>query len=967
MTPTAAVKGELVRSRSRPSRRRRRQRQGRGHDQPRNVAAGGRRTSYGRLRPSAVLEGPANNVGPVRGFRRGWRPLPPLLVIGVVVLAGCGGGGGGGTTTTAPPPPTSGQAGQGQGQLPAGDGQGGVRLQKIGDFDQPVYVTQPPGDDRDLFVVEQTGRVQVVRDGEPRLQALPRPQRPDHVLGHRAGPALARLRARLPEVGAPVRRLHRHRRRHAGGRVPPLRVGSAGRRPAERPRGPGRGPAVRRTTTAACSCSAPDRPLLYIGLGDGGSEGDPNRTGQDLSTLLGKILRIDPAPLRRDAPTRSRTPTRSSAVRAPGRRSTPTGCATRGASPSTRRPGRWRSATWGRTAGRRSTWSHGARAWARTSAGRPTRGSTASTTTSRPRTRCRRSSSTATTPGCSITGGYVVRDRTLPSLYGRYLYGDFCAGQLRSFTASARPARHRRPRARARGPVAELVRRGRRRPHLRDLARRARLPARARAAELGLAARPIATLARCAAGCIAGRGPRLPPSRSPRWRASRRCCPGQVTRPAPRGPPSAGRRRARRDRGSTRSAASPRRPTSPTLPARLTSSTWSSRAARSGWSTTATSWASPSSTSHGRVSSGGERGLLSIAFDPHYGRNHLFYAYYTNGGGNIEIDEFRAASNTRAPESSRRRVIVIPHPARRTTTAASSSSAPTACSTPPPATAAARATRARTPRTSTSCSASSCGSTPTSTARKPYQVAARQPVRRQGRQKRDLRARPAQPVPVLVRPPPDRDRRRRARTAGRRSTTKAAARLAAPTSAGTTSRATTASTTPATTRRRVRSTATGRRSSSTSTPHRTAPRRGAARSSAATSSATAELHSLRGRYLYADFLQGPAAELRPPPPPRQARPGAGRPRRPPELLRQGSARANLRGLPGWPGVQARAQVAPALTRHQPARHADPVPAVESACDGERHRERGRSPARIARRSPGRRPRASRFAVRLTAR
>ena len=29
----------------------------------------------------------------------------------------------------------------------------------------------------------------------------------------------------------------------------------------------------------------------------------------------------------------------------------------------------------------------------------------------------------------------MARDRTLPSLYGRYLYGDFCAGQLRSFTA----------------------------------------------------------------------------------------------------------------------------------------------------------------------------------------------------------------------------------------------------------------------------------------------------------------------------------------------------------------------------------------------------------------------------------------------------------------------------------------------------------------------------------------------------
>jgi glucose/arabinose dehydrogenase len=32
---------------------------------------------------------------------------------------------------------------------------------------------------------------------------------------------------------------------------------------------------------------------LYIGMGDGGSEGDPLRTGQNLNILLGKILRID--------------------------------------------------------------------------------------------------------------------------------------------------------------------------------------------------------------------------------------------------------------------------------------------------------------------------------------------------------------------------------------------------------------------------------------------------------------------------------------------------------------------------------------------------------------------------------------------------------------------------------------------------------------------------------------------------
>jgi hypothetical protein len=33
---------------------------------------------------------------------------------------------------------------------------------------------------------------------------------------------------------------------------------------------------------------------------------------------------------------------------------------------------------------------------------------------------------------CSITGGYVVRDRSLGSLYGRYVYGDLCRSAIRS-------------------------------------------------------------------------------------------------------------------------------------------------------------------------------------------------------------------------------------------------------------------------------------------------------------------------------------------------------------------------------------------------------------------------------------------------------------------------------------------------------------------------------------------------------
>ncbi len=39
--------------------------------------------------------------------------------------------------------------------------------------------------------------------------------------------------------------------------------------------------------------------------------------------------------------------------------------------------------------------------------------------------------------GCSITGGYVVRDASLGDLYGRYVYTDYCAGEIRSLQLPA--------------------------------------------------------------------------------------------------------------------------------------------------------------------------------------------------------------------------------------------------------------------------------------------------------------------------------------------------------------------------------------------------------------------------------------------------------------------------------------------------------------------------------------------------
>jgi glucose/arabinose dehydrogenase len=66
----------------------------------------------------------------------------------------------------------------------------------------------------------------------------------------------------------------------------------------------------------------------------------------------------------------------------------------------------------------------------------------------------------------------------------------------------------------------------------------------------------------------------------------------------------------------------------------------------------------------GIVNSGGERGLLSTAFHPHYAQNGFFFVYYTNGAGDIEIARFeRSAGDPNAADTASRVVLLtIPHP-----------------------------------------------------------------------------------------------------------------------------------------------------------------------------------------------------------------------------------------------------------------------------------------------------------------
>ena len=66
---------------------------------------------------------------------------------------------------------------------------------------------------------------------------------------------------------------------------------------------------------------------------------------------------------------------------------------------------------------------------------------------------------------------------------------------------------------------------------------------------------------------------------------------------------------------------------------------------------------------HTKISSGGERGLLSVAFHPQYATNGRFYVYFTNPNGDIRIVRYNVSSDPNvADESSADTVIAVAHP-----------------------------------------------------------------------------------------------------------------------------------------------------------------------------------------------------------------------------------------------------------------------------------------------------------------
>jgi glucose/arabinose dehydrogenase len=64
----------------------------------------------------------------------------------------------------------------------------------------------------------------------------------------------------------------------------------------------------------------------------------------------------------------------------------------------------------------------------------------------------------------------------------------------------------------------------------------------------------------------------------------------------------------------------------------------------------------------GRVLSGGERGLLSVAFHPQYATNHFFYVYFTTQtNGDIHIERFTTTNADVADPATAKVIITAPH------------------------------------------------------------------------------------------------------------------------------------------------------------------------------------------------------------------------------------------------------------------------------------------------------------------
>lgn len=326
--------------------------------------------------------------------------------------------------------PACGTAQQHQAKRPAR-----LALKRIGSFDNPTYVAGAPGYPKLVFVVEQPGEVEVLRNG--------------HELNHpfldiRGLVGFGGERGLLSIAFPPDYKQSGGFYVYYTDRAGNIRIDEFQRAGATRA-----DPSSRRNVIEIAHPVNANHnggqlqflgDLLYFGTGDGGSAGDPPNNAQNKESLLGKLLRIDPRPsgdrpytVPADNPFVGR-PGRdeiySYGLRNPFRFSFDT-LSARGPRIAIADVGQNRFeeldyTTVTAAAGANFGWDafEGYHPYEEENSGTPDPGGTTKPIMAYSHSRDGGS--------CTIIGGYVVGPGGPPALRGRYLYADYCSGIVRS-------------------------------------------------------------------------------------------------------------------------------------------------------------------------------------------------------------------------------------------------------------------------------------------------------------------------------------------------------------------------------------------------------------------------------------------------------------------------------------------------------------------------------------------------------
>jgi len=288
----------------------------------------------------------------------------------------------------------------------------------------PVYVTHAGDRSGRLFVVEQEGRIRIIRNG--RLRARPFLDiRARVISGGELGLLSVAFHPRFGSNG----RFFVNYTTDRGGRLRTVIAEYRASPPDEDVAEVSEGILLEidqpfRNHNGGLNLFGPDG-MLYIGMGDGGSAGDPNNAAQRLDTLLGKLLRIDV-----DGGTPYRIPPDNPFVNRAGARDEIWAYGLRNP---------WRF-SFDRMNGRLFLADVGQNQWEEIDlierggnyGWRIMEGAHCFS----PPDGCDRSglelpiAAYDHSQGCSVTGGYVYRGSRIRALAGRYLFGDYCSGRI---------------------------------------------------------------------------------------------------------------------------------------------------------------------------------------------------------------------------------------------------------------------------------------------------------------------------------------------------------------------------------------------------------------------------------------------------------------------------------------------------------------------------------------------------------